>query len=234
MKIPATTPLEIGMQSALGEPFINFMPTTVSGPYLRDGDVVAAKNVGEPRSIPAMFDDMQNMASVMAADPLAKVLREAWIGLNGTDEATGRISDGSRLIAGVIAARIPKIRKLFESTQRYNANLLWAAGAMPGFVDSLAQILRAYTTTLGGAGVLINKGKLYENMHDTLNPFLVKLTDYLAEILPPTMDALGPIMPIVTAVNERIPPINLSEFLSDALQLFGAGDGMRVVVTPVN
>ena len=42
--------------------------------------------------------------------------------------------------------------------------------------------------------------------------------------MPPTMEALGPIMPIVTALNQTLPQINLSEFLSDALQLFGAGE----------
>lgn len=234
MKIPSTTPLEIGMQSALGEPFINFVPTNLGGPYLRDGDVVAAKNVGEPQSIPAVFDQMQDMMSVMAAEPLAGVLREAWVGLDGTDEATGRISDATRLIAGIIASRTPKIRAMFAATQHINDNLLWLVGAMPGFLDSLTKILTSYTVTLKGVGVLINKGQLYKNMHDTVNPFLSKVTDYLAMIMPPTMEALGPIMPIVTALNQTLPQINLSEFLSDALQLFGAGNGMRVVVTPVN
>ncbi|HNP56912.1 MAG TPA: MlaD family protein [Gordonia sp. (in: high G+C Gram-positive bacteria)] len=234
MKIPSTTPLEIGMQSALGEPFINFAPTSLGGPYLRDGDVVAAKFIGEPQSIPAVFDQMQDMMSVMAAEPLASVLREAWVGLDGTDEATGRISDGTRLIAGIIASRMPKIRAMFESTQHINDNMLWAVGAMPGFLDSVAKIVTSYTETLTAAGVLVNRGQLYENLRDSVNPFLSKLTDYLAKIMPPTMEALGPIMPIVTALNQTLPQINLSEFLSDALQLFGAGNGMRVIVTPVN
>lgn len=112
--------------------------------------------------------------------------------------------------------------------------MAWAVGAVPPFIDSLAKILSAYTGTLGGVGVLVNKGGLYENLHQTIDPLLVKLNKYLAEILPPTMDALGPIMPIVTALEQTIPQINISEFLSDALQLFGAGNGMRVVVSPVN
>ncbi|GAA3048981.1 hypothetical protein GCM10010528_30170 [Gordonia defluvii] len=234
MKIPVNTPLEIGMQSALGEPYINFMPAgATGGPYLRDGDVVAARNVGEPESIPATFEQMQTMMSVVAVDPLAAVLRESWQALNDTDEATGRISDGSRLLAGIFASRVPKIRAMFAATQRYNENLLWTVGAVPKLVDSLAVVLSEYAGTLNAVGVLVNKGGMYENLSGTIGPNLEKATDYLVKILPPTMDALGPIMPIVSALNQTIPQINLSEFLSDALQLFGSGNGMRVVVTPV-
>ncbi|MFT4201703.1 MlaD family protein [Gordonia sp. (in: high G+C Gram-positive bacteria)] len=232
-KIPSTTSLSIGMQSALGEPYINFEPTSTSGPYLRDGDTVAADKVAEPESIPGMFDHFQDMMSVVAVDPLAGLLRESWEALDGTDEAMGRLSDGSRLIAGVLASRTPQIRSMFSATQRYNQNLMWAMGAVPTFLDSWSKILWNYGDVLNGVGALVNKGQLAENLK-VLNPFLSKLTDYLVKILPPTMDALGPIMPIVTALNQTIPQINLSEFLSDAMQLFGAGNGMRVVVSPVN
>ncbi|GAB11788.1 Mce family protein [Gordonia araii NBRC 100433] len=233
VKIPVDTPLQIGLQSALGEPYLNFMPSATAGPFLRDGDTVAARNIAEPESIPGIFDQMQNMLAVVAVDPLADLLRTAWEALEGTDEATGRISDGTRLIAGVLASRTPQVRAMFTATQRYNENLVWAMGAVPKFVDSWALILSNYSEVLRGAGVLVNKGHLYENLSGALDPLLQRLTDYLEKILPPTMDALGPIMPIVTALNQTIPQINLSEFLSDALQLFGAGDGVRVVVSPV-
>ncbi|GED98733.1 MlaD family protein [Gordonia crocea] len=233
LKIPVNTPLQIGMQSALGEPFLNFTPTATAGPYLRDGDVVAVRNIAEPESIPGIFDQMQNMMAVVAVDPLAKVLRTAWIALEGTDEAAGRISDGTRLIAGILASRTPQIRAMFEATQRYNQNLVWAVGSVPKFLESWSKIFGNYTYVLHGAGVLVNQGHLYENLSGVVDPFLQRLTVYLEKILPPTMDALGPIMPVITALNQTIPQINLSEFLSDALQLFGAGNGMRVVVTPV-
>ncbi|MFT3900981.1 MAG: MlaD family protein [Gordonia sp. (in: high G+C Gram-positive bacteria)] len=232
-KIPSTAPLTIGMQSALGEPYINFEPASSTGPFLKDGDTVAAENLVEPESIPGMFDHFQEMMAVVAVDPLSTLLREAWEALEDTDEATGRLSDGSRLIAGVLAARTPQIRSMFQATQRYNQNLTWAMGAVPEFLDSWSKILFNYSDVLDGVTALTNKGRLYENLQ-VLQPFLVKVTDYLVKILPPTMDSLGPIMPIVTALNQTIPQINLSEFLSDALQLFGAGNGMRVVVTPVN
>ncbi|GAB20378.1 Mce family protein [Gordonia effusa NBRC 100432] len=230
-RIARDTNVEISMQSALGEPYINFESAASAGPYLRDGDRIAAERIEQPESIPAIFDLITNLTSVIAADPMASLLHTAWEALEGTDQAWDDISHGSQLIARMLLSHSPQLRTMFVNTQRYSGDLGWLVSALPEFGSGLGVALDHYTIALRKVERLIVVTDLHTTLQQTLNPFLIRLNGYLAKILPPTMDAIGPLMPIATALNQTLPQINVSELLSNALQLFGSGKAARLVVT---
>ncbi|MFW0791221.1 MlaD family protein [Gordonia sp. CPCC 205333] len=230
-RISRDTDVEISMQSALGEPYINFKSAAATSAYLKDGDRIAAERIRQPESIPAIFDLITNLTSVIAADPMASLLHTAWQALEGTDQAWGQISDGSRLIAGVLLSRSPQLRTMFINTQRYSGDLGWLMSTLPQFGSGLGVALDHYTIALRKVERLINVTDLHRTLEQTLNPFLIRINAYLAKIMPPTMDAIGPLMPIATALNQTLPQVNVSELLSTALQMFGSGKAARLVVT---
>jgi virulence factor Mce-like protein len=232
--IPADSVVTIGLQSALGEPYLNITPGTAGGPTLPDGAQVSAQKIVEPQSIPGIFQQISTMSSVVAADPMAGILKTVSEALDGTGDSLNQISDGTKLVASLLISKSPQLRKMFSNTQIYTADLGWIITTLPQFSGGLRDIVVHFLGALDATGELVNRGNLYGAMTQSLYPFFQKLNPYLAEIIPNVMDAVGPLMPIATAVNDTVPQINMSEFLSQALQLFGAGDGVNLVITQPN
>nr|WP_246372513.1 MlaD family protein [Gordonia humi] len=230
-RLPADSTLSIGLQSALGEPFLNFVPGTGRGGYLENGATVAADALDEPESIPGIFDRISTMSSLFAADPMSGILKTVSEALDGTQDSLDRISDGTRLVAAMLLSRSPRLRTMFANTQIYTSNLDWILEQLPLFSGGLGDIVVDFDTALDATGRLVNQGHLNSAMRDSLYPFLTRLNPYLRKILPEVMDALGPLLPIATAIDGTVPPIDMSAFLSQALELFGGGDGVRLVIT---
>lgn len=229
-RISRDSTVEISMQSALGEPYINFVSGSATGPYLVDGEQIAAQRLAQPESIPGIFELINNLSSTLAADPMASLLKTVWQALDGTDQAIGQISDGSRLIAGVLLSRSSQLRTMFANTQRYTGDLGWLINDLPGLGYGLNRSLISVGNVLPVVEAIVEKSDMERNLA-ILNPFLAKLHTYLAQIMPPTLDAVGPLMPIATALNQTLPQVNVSELLSNALQMFGTNGAARLVVT---
>ncbi|WOC13101.1 MlaD family protein [Gordonia sp. MP11Mi] len=232
--VPADSTLSVGLQSALGEPYLNFTPGTSGGPALENGATIAAENLEEPESIPGIFNQISTMSSVFDAGPMSGILKSIAEALDGTEGSLDRISDGTRLVATMLMTHSPQMRKMFANTQVYTANLDWIVKTLPQFSGGLHDIMVKFTSALEATGDLIDKGNLNTVMHDSVEPFLAKLNPYLAEIIPPVMDAVGPLMPVAFAVDDTVPQIDMSAFLAEALKLFGGGDGVKLVITQPN
>ncbi|MFC7756162.1 MlaD family protein [Tsukamurella soli] len=54
-KIPADSQVKIEQLSAVGEPYLDFLPDSLDGPYLTNGATVSPAQVQNPLSIPAIF-----------------------------------------------------------------------------------------------------------------------------------------------------------------------------------
>lgn len=230
-KIPATTRVEIGLQSALGEPYIDFEPTSDRAPYLRDGAQLSADKVAEPESIPGIFGQIQNLSTIASADPMAGLLKTVWDSFAGTEKAMSAISNGSRLVAGLLMSRTAELKNMFSNTQVYTGDLQWMLDSLPQFSTGITDIITRFRATLDGIQNLVTTTNLYETLSQTVEPFLVKLNSYLKDIVPNVMDAVGPLMPIATALNQTLPHIDISKLITRALNMFGSEDAAQLVVT---
>ena len=121
--LPADSVLSIGLQSALGEPYLNFTPGTSGGPSLKNGATIAAENLEEPESIPGIFNQISTMSSVFDAGPMSGILKSFAEALDGTEGSLDRITDGTALphLFFTLADR-STVRELTDS----NKEGLWA------------------------------------------------------------------------------------------------------------
>ncbi|MCF8587022.1 MlaD family protein [Gordonia liuliyuniae] len=232
--LPADSVLSIGLQSALGEPYLNFTPGTSGGPSLKNGATIAAENLEEPESIPGIFNQISTMSSVFDAGPMSGILKSFAEALDGTEGSLDRITDGTRLVATMLMTHSPQMRKMFSNTQVYTADLDWIVKTLPQFSGGLHDIIVTFLSALEATGDLVDKGHLNSAMRDSVQPFFAKLNPYLADIIPPVMDAIGPLMPIAFAIDDTVPQIDMSAFLAQALELLGGGDGVKLVISQPN
>ncbi|WP_267615747.1 MlaD family protein [Gordonia bronchialis] len=230
--IPSNATVAIGLQSALGEPYINFVPGPSESPPLPDGAVVDANQISEPESIPGIFRQISLLSQVVSVDPVAGVLNSVWQSLDGTDAALDQISLGSRLVASVLLSRSAQMRTMFTNTQVYTSDLGWLVNTLPEFSTGLRAVLIHIKSALVGLEKLVYTTDFDNTVRNVVHPFLARLNPYMSDILPNTLDAVGPLLPIANALNETLPQIDMSDLLSRALAIFGAGDAARLVITP--
>lgn len=94
--IPSNATVAIGLQSALGEPYINFVPGPSESPPLPDGAVVDANQISEPESIPGIFRQISLLSQVVSVDPVAGVLN--WCGSPSTAPTPLSIRSASAVV----------------------------------------------------------------------------------------------------------------------------------------
>lgn len=230
-RIPADSTVTIGLQSALGEPYLNIEPGNANGPVLANGARFATEKVVEPESIPAIFEKITQLSSALGAEPMAgilKTLNEAFV---GNEHELDTISEASKLVSGLLLEKSDELRTMFANTQIYTANLDWIVGILPDFSAGLKAIIEKFMGALYATEAVVNKGHLNEVMRGAVHPFLTQLMPYLETLIPNAMDAAGPLLPIASALNDTVPTINISELLARALEMLGAGDGMKLVIT---
>lgn len=224
--IPADSVVEIELQSALGEPYVNVIREATHGPALPDGAALDTDQVAEPESIPGVFENISALSEMAAADPLAGVFHTVRQALDGNATEFREISDGTRLIASMLMSRRAKIATMFTATQNYGAHLEQLVRPLPQFTAGMSTVLESFLATLVAGESLIVDGRLWPNVTEAIHPFLSTLNPYLAQILPkippPGIDA---------GLFDQLPTINVSTLLDHALAMFGE-DSLRVYLEP--
>lgn len=230
-RIPADSTVSIGLQSALGEPYLNIDPGDFDGPVLADGAEIATDQVVEPESIPGIFEQISMLSTAVAAGPVAGILETLSEALQGNEHEFDTISEATRLVSGLLLSKSGELRTMFANTQIYTANLDWIIDVLPDFSSGLQEIITKFLGALYATEDVVNRGRLNDVMRGAVHPFLTELIPYLQDLIPNVMDAAGPLMPIATALNDTVPQIDISELLARALTMLGAGDGMKLVLT---
>lgn len=230
-RIPADSTVTIGLQSALGEPYLNIDPGDLDGPVLADGARIATDQVVEPESIPGIFEQISMLSTAVAAQPVAGILKTLSEALEGNEQEFDTISDATKLVSSLLLSKSGELRTMFANTQIYTADLDWILDTLPDFSSGLQEIVQKFIGALYATEDVVNRGRLNEVMRGAVHPFLQELIPYLEDLIPNAMDAVGPLMPIATALNDTVPQIDISELLARALAMFGAGDGMKLVIT---
>ncbi len=68
-KIPADLKAEVRSVSAVGEQYVDLRPRTDSGPYLKDGSVIAKDNTTIPQAVGPMLDQVSTLVDSIPEGP---------------------------------------------------------------------------------------------------------------------------------------------------------------------
>lgn len=120
------------------------------------------------------------------------------------------LSVGGQLLATTLNSRSAQIRTMFTATQGYMAELETIDhGALRGTPAGFGEMMSRFRNALDSAHYLIRQANLPGVLDETM-AFLNELVDYLLKIAPPLNDALTPLIPIYTAIDQIVPQINVS------------------------
>ncbi len=216
--IPATSDIHIEQLSALGEPYIEFAPTATSGPYLTDGQNIAADRVRLPMSITALSSRAVQLLNQLHPEAISHLVGTFDTALAGTDQAMQTLQRSSDLLAATLLSRTGTLRQLFADMQAMGANMEWLGPS----VDTAGEQLGLFGTALTKIvenGSLLAKAQPVSNYFtgEGLVPFLGQLTDLLNKI-GPGLAPLAPVLqPVVTDAVARTPRVDISALIGQAL-----------------
>ncbi|MEC3919385.1 MlaD family protein [Nocardia sp. CDC160] len=232
-RIPAASTVLIETLSALGEPYIDFRPTTGGGPYIADGQLIHAQSIRTPRSMPEVAHTVTTLLGQVDPQAIASLVSTFEQSLTGTEKVMPQLTHAADLLAATLISRAPQLRDLLTNAQVPGPDVAQAGTEMAAagpeidnfgvrvhaVVDSLQTVLNArpvpdaYTT---GEGLL---------------PFLDQVIGLIQRIGPDAKTLYpGVVSPLLTRATDAVPNLDLSALIAQALAAVSPDGEVRLEI----
>ncbi|GAA1074479.1 MlaD family protein [Tsukamurella spumae] len=230
-RIPRDSAISVEQLSALGEPYVEFAPRTDGGPCFTDGATVEPAAITQYLTVAQVFQAFASLNRATQAGPVGDLVTTAWQATANTDEQMPKLTRAGDLLAATLMSRMPGIRQMFADTQAYSADLQWLPPTLdrlgPAF-DSTVRTIRDAVEDVQRMIQVLDAPKPFDNV---LIPFVTRLTPYLRELIPSLATTSGPFLAILSAIDRTAPQIDLSAFLSNALNAVAPDGTARLTIT---
>lgn len=181
VQIPSGAIANVHSTSAIGEQYINFVPSGDAGPKLEDGDVIPVSQTKVPVTTPELLEGVHSLVKSVPQDSLRITVDEMYKAFNGTgDDMQTLLDEGNTLMANAernfdpTVDLINKLVPVLGTQEKVSPDIRKWSGHLNSFTSQLVKSDRE----LRG---VINKG----------SPFAREVTG--------TMDDLDTSLPILMA-----------------------------------
>lgn len=211
-KIPADLQAEVRSVSAVGEQFVDLRPRTDSGPYLKDGSVIAKNNTTIPQEVGPTLDQLSRLVESIPGDRISELLDESFKAFNGAGPDFQSLVDSAATLTNSLNSVSDPTRSLIDDTgpllesQAETADQIrtWAR-SLSGVTEQLAQNDPEIRAVLQkGPGFAQEVSSLLDQVKPTLPILLANLTT-ISQILVtynPSLEQLLVIFPGIIAAQQ--------------------------------
>lgn len=183
-KIPVDLQADVRSISAVGEQYVDLLPRTKSGPYLKDGSVIPAKNTSIPQAVGPMLDQVSKLVDSIPGNKLSQLLDESFAAFNGAGYDLQSLLDSSSKLAGDINGVSDQTRSLIDDSGPLLEGQAQSADAIKIWSRSLAGVTGQLATNDPQIRTILQTGpdaaqevsKLLNQVKPTLPVLLANLT----------------------------------------------------------
>jgi virulence factor Mce-like protein len=183
-KIPADLQASVLSVSAVGEQYVDLLPRTDSGPYLRDGSVIPVSDTTVPQKVGPMLDQVHALLASIPKERLSNLLEESFKGLNGSGDDLGALLNSLSTVAGDFDKVSDRARALIDDSRPLLEAQAASADALRVWTRSLAGVTGQLNTNDPQVRTLLNTGpgaldeaaSLLNQVKPTLPVLLANLT----------------------------------------------------------
>jgi phospholipid/cholesterol/gamma-HCH transport system substrate-binding protein len=183
-KIPADLQAEVRSVSAVGEQYLDLRPRTDSGPYLRDGSVIAQADTSVPQEVGPMLTQLNALVDTIPKDQMSLLLDESFKGFNGAGDDLGRLLDSASTVVDTVNGVADPMRTLIDQSGPLLETQTGTGDSIKQWAQSLSGFTKQVTindpqlrTVLAkGPGFAEQTAKLFDQLKPTLPVFLANLT----------------------------------------------------------
>lgn len=215
-KIPADSEVRLENLSALGESYIEFEPRDQSGPYLQDGQTIAAGLVKKPPSISDLGASVTRVLNEMNPDELSRVVGEADSGLPDPNVVLPNLANASLLLRNTTADFRGQGREVLRNFETLLENASWVGPTLAASAPTLGQIGRGLHNTSNNAAHI----SLQEEQPAATYVFgklLQRLQKLLDDRGPDIRVLTEPLMANVKAIAGALASVDTSQILQNLL-----------------
>lgn len=230
-ELPIDSTVTIEQLSALGEPYVQFVPNTAGGPYLKDGQRLDTKDIRTPLSIPEVARLVTKTMNQLDPTVVGSIVDTLGKSISGTATVMPELARSGDLLAATIMTRAPKIAELLNSFQLAAGDIAWAGPATTVGAPNLVRFGQALDDLVAAVGRLVTAGnspQMYLEGNG-LVPFLQRVTEWMDKVGPELKSLIPGLRPLADAVIASAPRIDLSSLIGQALHETG-DDAVKVRV----
>jgi virulence factor Mce-like protein len=183
-KIPADLQADVRSVSAVGEQYVDLRPRTDSGPFLKDGSVIAKDSTSIPQEVGPMLDKLSSLVGSIPKDRISDLLDESFKAFNGAGPDFQSLLDSASKLTNDVNGVSDQTRGLIDDSgplldsQAETADQIrtWAR-SLNGVTAQLAQNDPQIRTILQrGPGFAQEVSSLLNQVKPTLPILLANLT----------------------------------------------------------
>ncbi|MFD0364246.1 MlaD family protein [Nocardia sp. GCM10030253] len=236
-RIPTSSKARIETLSGLGEPYLDFRPTTGDGPYLRDGQTVNAANVTMPISIPEVAQTATRLLNQLDPQAMASIVQTFSQGLAGTETVVPELSRATDLLAATLLARSDVIREMLVAFQANANDMAWSGPALTDASGPWAAFGPRVSEVAAAIARVIRKGDVpADYVIDTeetigLVPFLRQLAERINAIGPDVATMIPLLQPLLPLATDAVRPLDIGNLITQALNTTSPDGTLNLQIT---
>jgi phospholipid/cholesterol/gamma-HCH transport system substrate-binding protein len=192
-KIPSNLQAAVADRSAVGEQYVDLMPSTNSGPYLAAGSVISQDHTTVPLSTQQLLTDLDKLATSVPTQSLQTVVNELNAGFNGTGPDLQKLLDSVSDFTKTAQSQLPQTTQLLDTGKTVLDTQNVEAGSIESFSNSLLQV----------AAQLKSSDPAIRNLIANVPPAAQQVTDLLTESGPQLGSLLANLLTTANILRTR-------------------------------
>lgn len=146
-QIPADLQAAVADRSAVGEQYVDLMPTTSTGPFLADGSVIGQGRTTTPLPTQNLLSNLDQLATSVPTGSLQNVVNELDAGFRGTGPDLQKLLDSVSDFTKTAQDQLPQTTNLLDTGKVVLDTQNSEAGSIESFSTSLQQIAAQLKTS---------------------------------------------------------------------------------------
>ncbi|HEX5407410.1 MAG TPA: MCE family protein [Pseudonocardiaceae bacterium] len=182
--IPADLQAAVADRSAVGEQYVDLMPSTTGGPFLADGSVISQNRTTVPLATQNLLANLDQLANSVPTSSLQTVVNELNAGFSGTGPDLRKLLDSVSDFTRTAQSQLPQTTQLLNTGKTVLDTQNDEAGSIESFSTSLRQVAAQLRTSDSDLRELIaNAPAAATQVTDLLNESGQQLGGVLANLL---------------------------------------------------
>jgi virulence factor Mce-like protein len=213
--IPIDSEVRVDNLSALGESYIGLRPRTAAGPFLQDGQRIAADAVTQPPSISELASSVVRVLNQLDTGALKRIVAELDTALPDPTTVLPNLSRTSTLLRNTAADMNGSGRVLLDNFQALLQNAEWVGPVLTGLTPSLEETFRWSQDLFKGIPALLHRGEPANILN--LNRLVARIQGLL-DISGGDLKVLGEAMlPKLNAISATLMNFDTGQILDNML-----------------
>lgn len=206
-QVPRGSEVVVSNLSAVGEQYINFVPTSGRGPFLADGDRVVGTAASLPPSTDELLASIDGFVDSVDPEDLETVVSELGLMFRGNAENLRLLIDSGTEFVDEATAHQDATIALLRDGGKVLATQQAESGSIRSFAKGLAKVTKTLKDSDSDLRSILSDGAettkeidaLIEDLRPVLGPFLANLIE-LNQVINPRLAGIGEIFAVLPTV----------------------------------